>query len=103
MPLLFCYGTLRQDAVQMSLFGRLVSSEPDELVGFTQSSIACDGVIHAIVKRGGSGDSRVSGLVLRVSDGELEKADRYEPPPYGRVMATLASGRRAWVYADTRT
>ena len=37
MPLLFSYGTLRQEAVQLSTFGRVLRGHPDQLVGFEQS------------------------------------------------------------------
>ena len=32
----------------------------------------------------------------------LAKADHYEPAGYQRIVATLASGQQAWVYADAR-
>src|SRR5687767_1940195 len=111
MPLLFSYGTLRQEAVQLSTFGRLLRGEPDELVGFERSLVEVDDpefvaasgeARHAIVRFNGRGDSRVPGTVFELSDAELAAADRYEPAGYARVSATLASGRRAWVYADAR-
>ena len=111
MPLLFSYGTLQQAAVQMSTFGRLLRGEPDELVGFERSTLevedpefvaASGSARHAVVRFNGRGDSRVSGTVLELSDDELAAADRYEPAGYRRVPATLASGKRAWVYADAR-
>jgi hypothetical protein len=111
MPLLFSYGTLRDAAVQMSLFGRLLRSQPDELVGFERSTIEVDDpdlvtsggtATHAIVKRTGNEASRVLGAVLEVTDDELARADRYEPPPYERIATVLASGKQAWVYADGR-
>jgi hypothetical protein len=111
MPLLFSYGTLQQAAVQMSTFGRLLRGQPDELVGFEQSLlrvedpqfVATSGKTHhAIVKFNGRDDSRVSGTVFEISDGELARADQYEPAGYERISAMLASGRQAWVYADTR-
>jgi gamma-glutamylcyclotransferase (GGCT)/AIG2-like uncharacterized protein YtfP len=111
MPLLFSYGTLQQDAVQMSTFGRLLQGHPDELVGFEQSLlqiedpqfVATSGKSHhAIVKFNGRTDSRVSGTVLEVSDSELAKADQYEPAGYKRISAMLASGKEAWVYAAAR-
>jgi hypothetical protein len=37
MPLLFSYGTLQQEDVQWSTFGRLLEGEPDELPGFALS------------------------------------------------------------------
>ena len=109
MPLLFSYGTLQQAAVQLSTFGRLLDGQPDELVGFEQSLMEIDDPAfvehsgkahHAIVKFSGRPDSRVSGTVLELSDDELARADAYEPVGYTRVEATLASGKRAWVYAD---
>jgi hypothetical protein len=39
MPLLFSYGTLQQDNVQMAVFGRLLHGQKDELLGFEQHVI----------------------------------------------------------------
>jgi len=111
MPLLFSYGTLQQEAVQLSTFGRRLRAEPDELVGFEQSLlkvedpafVAASGKsLHAIVKFNGRTDSRVLGMVLEVSDEELARADAYEPAGYERISTTLASGKQAWVYAAAR-
>jgi hypothetical protein len=112
MPLLFSYGTLQQAAVQMSTFGRLLEGQPDELIGFEQTVltiedpefVAASGKSdHAIVRFNGRQDSRVAGMVFKVSDGELARADEYEPAGYTRVSALLASGRDAWVYCDSRS
>jgi hypothetical protein len=106
MPLLFSYGTLQQEAVQMSTFGRLLQGQPDELVGFEQSLfkiedpqfVAASGkAYHAIVKFNGKHDSRVTGMVFEISNSELADADRYEPDGYKRITAVLASGKEAWV------
>ena len=111
MALLFSYGTLQQDDVQLSTFGRLLQGEKDELVGYEQSSVRIEnpGVVatsgkthHPIVKFNGRNDSRVSGTVFEITDQELASADRYEVAAYKRVAATLASGRQAWVYIDAR-
>jgi hypothetical protein len=111
LPLLFSYGTLQQEAVQMSTFGRALQGRPDELVGFERSLleiedpefVATSGQAHhAIVRFNGRDDSRVSGTVFEVTDAELESADRYEPGGYKRIRARLASGRVAWVYAAAR-
>ena len=108
MPLLFSYGTLQQDDVQRSTFGRLLRGHPDELVGFEQGLfevedpefVAASGKAHhAIVRFTGRSDSRVRGTVFEVTDEELARADAYEPAGYERVSATLASGKQAWVYA----
>jgi hypothetical protein len=44
----------------------------------------------------------VRGTVFEVSESELAGADQYEPAGYTRILATLASGKEAWVYADAR-
>ncbi len=111
MPLLFSYGTLQKEDVQLSTFGRRLAAFPDELVGFElgvftitdPEFVAKSGKAdHAIVKFNGRDDSRVRGTVLELTDSELASADAYEPAGYKRVLAALASGRQAWVYADAR-
>jgi quinol monooxygenase YgiN len=39
MPLLFSYGTLQEEKVQLSTFGRLLQGQRDELPGFEPSSV----------------------------------------------------------------
>src|SRR5688500_14571358 len=108
MPFLFSYGTLQQESVQRSTFGRPLRGEPDELVGFEQSLFRVEDpefaatsgkTHHAIVRFNGHDGSRVRGTVFEVSDSELASADQYEPAGYTRISTTLASGRQAWVYA----
>jgi hypothetical protein len=110
MPLLFSYGTLQQDAVQLSTFGRLLEGHADELVGFEQGLftiedpefvLASGKADHAIVTFNGRDDSRVRGMVFEVTEAELAQADQYEPSGYTRIAARLASGKQAWVYAST--
>jgi len=50
----------------------------------------------------GHPDRRVKGTVLEVTERELVEADAYEPAGYERILAPLASGREAWVYAAAR-
>ena len=109
MPRLFSYGTLQQEAVQLSTFGRALSGEPDELVGFEQGQLRIDDpefvaasgqALHSIVRFNGRPSSRVRGTVFELSDDELLRADRYEPAGYRRIATRLASGKEAWVYAE---
>ena len=108
MPLLFSYGTLQDESVQISTFGRVLEGHADELVGYEQSLfeiadpefVATSGkAYHKIVRYNGKPESRVPGTVFEVSESELAKSDEYEPEGYKRVAAKLASGKEAWVYA----
>ena len=113
MPLVFSYGTLQQEQVQLSTFGRLLHGERDELPGFERSRVriedpqvvAASGQTHYTnVTFNGNNDSRVSGTVFEITDAELAAADRYERlAAYQRIPVMLASGKRAWVYVDTRS
>ncbi len=111
MPLLFSYGTLQQDDVQRSTFGRLLAGHADHLPGFAQAMVAIDDpevvatsgkTHHPIVRHSGDAADRVAGTVFEITDEELANADRYEVAAYKRVAVTLASGRAAWVYVDAR-
>jgi gamma-glutamylcyclotransferase (GGCT)/AIG2-like uncharacterized protein YtfP len=112
MPLLFSYGTLQQENVQLSTFGRLLQGQSDELPGFEQSSVRIEDAQvvatsgkthHANVTFNGRNDSRVSGTVFEITDAELAAADQYEQvAAYKRIAAMLASGKQAWVYVDAR-
>jgi hypothetical protein len=111
MPLIFSYGSLQKEDVQQATFGRLLTGQPDQLVGFEPSLVpigdasiaaASGRTHHANVTFSGNGQSRVTGTVFEITDAELAAADEYErAASYGRVATTLASGKRAWVYVNT--
>jgi gamma-glutamylcyclotransferase (GGCT)/AIG2-like uncharacterized protein YtfP len=113
MPLLFSYGTLQQENVQLTTFGRLLQGQRHELLGFEQSLVRIEDpqvvatsgkTHHSNVTFNGRDDSRVSGTVFETTDAELAAADQYEQlAAYKRVVATLASGKQAWVYVDARS
>ena len=108
MPLLFSYGTLQEDSVQLSTFGRRLTGQSDQLPMFEPSLVkiedphvvaAVGRTHHANVRFNGKEDSRVPGTVFEITDAELASVDEYEVTfSYERFAATLASGRRAWVY-----
>jgi gamma-glutamylcyclotransferase (GGCT)/AIG2-like uncharacterized protein YtfP len=111
MPLLFSYGTLQQDRVQIATFGRRLEGRRDALVGYRRSTvtikdpevIARSGKArHPIVVFTGKKEDRVQGTVFEVSETELASADAYEVDAYKRVLAPLASGLNAWAYVDAR-
>ena len=109
--LLFSYGTLRLESVQLSTFGRKLTGAADALVGFDRSMVKIEdqAVVetsgqthHPIVRYTGHPENYVEGTVFQVTSAELESADRYEVAAYKRVATTLRSGARAWVYVDVR-
>src|SRR3954467_3500786 len=113
MPLLFSYGTLQEERVQLATFGRLLTGTRDALPGFEpslvpigdRSAAAASGQTHhANVTPTAANDQRVEGTVFQVTDAELAAADAYERgASYGRELVTLASGQRAWVYVHRAT
>jgi len=108
MALLFSYGTLQQEDVQLSTFGRLLDAQKDELPRFEpmlvkiddpQVAAALGKTHHANAKFNGNEDSHVAGTVFEVTDAELAQVDEYEAAfHYKRIGAKLASGRQSWVY-----
>ena len=110
MPLLFSYGTLQQEDVQMSTFGRRLTGQRDELLAFEPSLVTIDDpevaarlgrTHHDNVTFNGNEQSSVIGTVFEITDAELASADEFEAAFfYKRITATLASGKQAWVYVD---
>ena len=104
---LFSYGTLRQENVQLSLFGRRLDGEPDFVAGFTLSSVTIEDPdvvgqsgleTHPILVPADDPAAEVAGSVFLLSAAELAATDDYEVSPYVRVQAPLRSGGIAWVY-----
>jgi gamma-glutamylcyclotransferase (GGCT)/AIG2-like uncharacterized protein YtfP len=110
VPLIFSYGSLQQEAVQVSTYGRVLRGDSDELIGWVRTLIkvpgwhkaAAAGVSHyANVERSPESGGRVAGTVFELTDAELAATDAYErDSEYRRAVAVLASGRSAWVYVS---
>jgi gamma-glutamylcyclotransferase (GGCT)/AIG2-like uncharacterized protein YtfP len=104
--LLFSYGTLQQDGVQMASFGRLLNGKRDALPGWRQAMVeitdpdvlARSGKTHHPIVMLGRKDDAVEGTVFEITAEELAAADRYEVSDYKRIAAPLKSGVTAWVY-----
>lgn len=97
MQPLFVYGTLQMPAVQLRLYGRTISGQPDTLHGFRRAMILLDGLYPIAVP---DPHSSISGAVLLLTAAELQTTDAYEGPAYQRSPVLLASGSEAWVYRD---
>ncbi|HWI19060.1 MAG TPA: gamma-glutamylcyclotransferase family protein [Vicinamibacterales bacterium] len=108
MPLLFSYGTLQFEEIQLATFGRRLEGRKDALVGYEPSLVAIpDPAIvarlnkthHDNVTTSADGNRRVEGTAFEVTEAELVQADNYEAEfSYARVIVTLASGLESWLY-----
>ena len=110
--LLFSYGTLQLEAVQLATFGRKLTGTADALPGFEQAMkriddpavVATSGKTHhPMATFTGRGSDSVQGTVFEITQEELQHADEYEVAAYTRVAVTLRSGVRAWAYVDARS
>lgn len=105
--LLFSYGTLQQENVQLTSFGRLLSGRADAMPGYRcdMLEITDPEVIrtsgkrfHPVVSESGDPADEVAGTLFEITPEELAAADSYEVADYRRVMVRLKSGSDAWVY-----
>jgi hypothetical protein len=107
--LLFSYGTLQLEAVQMATFGRRLSGTSDALPGYElvllkvedPTVVAISGTAnHTMAKFTGHASDLVRGMVFAVTPDEIRNADQYEVVAVRRVAVVLHSGVRAWAYVD---
>ena len=99
---LFAYGTLLDKAIQLEIFGKILTGVPDQLSGYVLHQNAVAGSYPDIAI---SSDARaiVSGRRFRIQPKELTLADEYETELYMRKWVTLCSGVQAWVYMGAAT
>lgn len=105
---LFSYGTLQLASIQLATFGRNLNGASDALIGYEvtlvpirDEAVAAElGVDHyRNLRFTGDESDVVEGMVLEVTERELESADEYEgDAEYRRIVVRLRSGVEAWVY-----
>jgi hypothetical protein len=109
--LLFSYGTLQLDAVQLANFGRLLTGTNDVMPGFELVDLRIDDpevvrisgkAVHSMAIFTGRASDLIPGTVFAITPEELRNADRYEVAAVRRVAVVLRSGVRAWAYVDAR-
>ena len=107
--LLFSYGTLQLEPVQMALFGRRLAGTADVLPKFEETLLEIDDEAtvrmsgkthHAMAEFSGYLADAIRGTAFELTPAEVENADKYEVAAYKRVAVMLGSGRRAWAYVD---
>lgn len=106
MEVLFSYGTLQLQQVQLSTFGRLLEGKPATLNGYVLSELLIEDAdvvktsgkqTHPIIYPGTQQDS-VDGHVFYITAQELAQSDKYEVAQYQRVEVTLQDGLACWAY-----
>ena len=101
MPLLFSYGSLQREDVQLATFARRLDGSKDALPGFERATSRRGPVHHANVVPSARESDQVEGMVFGLTEAELALADEYERrDSYQRVEAVLVSGRSCWVYVE---
>lgn len=108
---LFSYGSLQQERVQLSTFGRTLAATPDVLKGYRtvrieitdRTATAAAGAEYYLDAQKSSIESDcIAGMRLDVTRHELEQADVYEASAnYVRVRVRLESGHDSWLYVSS--
>lgn len=105
MPLLFSYGTLQKEQVQIETFGRKLEGTKDLLAGYRLDfvEITDPEVLrksgqkhHPILQFSGNSSDSVAGVLFELTEQEILQADAYEVADYKRVEATLCQATRVF-------
>ena len=109
---LFSYGTLQDESVQLSTFGRALPGQPDVLHGYRIGHVPIRNTLlfaskekyHFNAEFTGLDSDFITGFVFQVTTKELEHADLYEATAnYKRIRVKLESGKLAWLYVADET
>jgi hypothetical protein len=107
MPLLFSYGTLQKEQVQIETFGRLLKGEKDSLMGYELKMVEItdpevlrksEQKFHPIIEFFGNKNNEVEGMLFEVTDEEIANADDYEVDDYKRIETSFKSGKVGFIY-----
>ncbi len=107
--LLFSYGTLQLENVQIENYGRILKGERDRLIGYkTEKTQITDTTVlaksqldhHPIAVKSGNEIDSIEGTLFEITDTELTETDNYEVSEYHRILETFESGKKAWVYVS---
>ena len=110
MQLLFSYGSLQRESVQLSVFARRLIGVADRLPGYRTTQVPIgdpqraafhDASHYTNVVPADTATDHVAGTVLEITDQELFLVDEFERlDGYGRIQVRMASGRLAWLFVS---
>lgn len=109
MNLLFSYGTLQKEKVQLETFGRILEGEKDFLLNYKLDYIEIfdeevlkksEQKFHPILTYSGNTNDKVEGVLFEITDEELQQADEYEVDSYKRIKTIFSSGKEGFIYVE---
>ncbi len=107
LEFLFSYGTLQQENVQISTFGRVLDGEKAKICGFKLNEVEISDYevisksgknIHKIMVNSQNEEDFVEGTIYSITKSELRIADDYEVNDYKRVQLITDNGKNVWAY-----
>ena len=93
---LFAYGTLLDPVIQLKIVGRVLEGVPAVLNEYKKRMHTFECGEYPIIEV--SALDSVKGVVLALTEKELNFCDLYEGTDYKRVVVTLQKGTTSWVY-----
>lgn len=105
--LLFSYGTLQLEKVQLETFGRKLIGTKEILKGFKMEKLRItdktvleksEQELHLIAIPSNNEEDKIKGILFEISEEELIQADDYEVSDYKRVKVKFESAKEGWVY-----
>jgi hypothetical protein len=99
MILLFSYGTLRDEKIQLEEFDVTfeIENELEEIKGYDMSEINIDGNFYNIVVEGKI-ESTITGSIVHIPENLIYLVDEYEGETYKRISVKTKSGRDCMIY-----
>jgi len=107
--LLFSYGTLQLEKVQLETYGRKLKGKPDKLIGYKLTSLRITDKsvieksgkeIHPVAVKTFDKREFIEGVIFEITEYELNETDKYEVSDYKRVSEIFESGKEAWIYVS---
>lgn len=105
--LLFSYGTLQLEKVQIENYGRILKGYNDLLRGYKIESLLITDKdvinksgkeIHPVAIKSHNSEDIIEGKIFEITNEELMETDKYEVTDYERVLEEFESGKKAWIY-----
>jgi gamma-glutamylcyclotransferase (GGCT)/AIG2-like uncharacterized protein YtfP len=103
METLFAYGSLREEEVQKTVFGRILKGIPEKLEGYAVKIIEIEEEFgleeYPIIVPSENTNDSIEGILFELTMEELSLSDTYEGNSYTRIQVQLRSSKVVWVYS----